>query len=224
MKITGAIFDMDGTLVDSLGFWDILWEKLGEKYLGDKSFRPDEKTEKAVRTSTLYDASAIIHRNCKIGESEESLFRVVDGLLKWHYEENVEMKDGALDFLEYLYSKGIKMCVATATAPHLLKVLMDKFELKKYFPKVFSCNDVGHGKESPEVFLKAYEWLGGNKESTYVFEDSIVAIETSVNAGFKTVGIWDKYGFLTEKIEALSEFYIGKGRTLRTLIDNPTLF
>ena len=124
MKITGAIFDMDGTLVDSLGFWDILWEKLGEKYLGDKSFRPDEKTEKAVRTSTLYDASAIIHQSCGIGESEESLFKVVDGLLKWHYEENVKMKDGALDFLEYLLKKGIKMCVATATAPQAHAAIM----------------------------------------------------------------------------------------------------
>lgn len=224
MKITGAIFDMDGTLVDSLGFWDILWEKLGDMYLGDKSFRPDPVTEKAVRTSTLYDAAAIIHRSCGIGESEDSLFKVVDGLLKWHYEENVKMKHGALDFLEYLLKKGIKMCVATATAPHLLKVLMDKFGLGKYFPKVFSCNEVGHGKESPEVFLSAHGWLGGNKESTYIFEDSIVAVETAVKAGFKTVGIWDKYGFSTDKIEALSDFYIGKGDSLKSLIDNPILF
>ena len=224
MKITGAIFDMDGTLVDSLGFWDILWENLGEMYLNDRSFRPDPVTEKAVRTSTLYEASAIIHHNCKIGENKDALFGVVDGMLKKHYEETVEMKKGAVEFLEYLYKKGVKMCVATATAPHLLGVLMDKFGLEKYFPAVFSCNDVGRGKDRPEVFLAAYEWLGGEMESTYVFEDSVVAVETAVKAGFKTVGVYDKYGFSEDKIKALSEFFIGKNEALSDLIDNPSLF
>ena len=219
MKITGAIFDMDGTLVDSLGFWDILWKSLGEMYLGDKSFRPDSVTEKAVRTSTLYDASAIIHRNCGIGESEDALFKVVDEMLFQHYEKTVEMKKGAPEFLEYLHKEGVKMCVATATAPHLLKVLMDKFGLQKYFPKVFSCSEVGHGKERPEVFLAAHEWLGTDKEKTYVFEDSVVAVETAVKAGFRTVGIYDKYGFSQDKIKALSEFYIGKDESLLKLID-----
>ena len=141
-------------------------------------------------------------------------------------QKSIELSERAKQVTKRIkdLKKGIKMCVATATAPHLLKVLMDKFKLEKYFPRVFSCNEVGHGKESPEVFLAAHEWLGGNKENTYVFEDSIVAIETSLNAGFKTVGIWDKYGFLTEKIEALSEFYIGEGSSLKSLIDNPKLF
>ena len=221
MKITGAIFDMDGTLVDSLGFWDILWRGLGKMYLGDESFRPDIVTEKAVRTSTLYEAAAIIHRSCKIGESVDSLFSVLDGMLKSHYEKTVEMKDGAMEFLEYLHGHGIKMCIATATAPHLLCVLMDKFGLRKYFQRVFSCSEVGKGKDFPDVFLKAYEWLGADKETTYVFEDSVVAVETAVNAGFKTVGIYDKYGFNTERIEALSDFYIGTGDSLRSLITTP---
>ena len=224
MKITGAIFDMDGTLVDSLGFWDILWENLGEMYLNDRSFRPDPITERAVRTSTLYDSAAIIHRSCNIAESDDALFTVVDGMLKRHYEQTVQMKRGALEFLEYLYNKGIKMCVATATAPHLLAVLMEKFGLKKYFPRVFSCNDVGHGKDSPDVFLAAYGWLGGKMESTYVFEDSVVAVETAVKAGFKTVGVYDKYGFSEDKIKALSEFFIGENEALSDLIENPSLF
>ena len=224
MKITGAIFDMDGTLIDSLGFWDILWEKLGETYLGDKSFRPDPVTERAVRTSTLYDAAAIIHRNCGIGESEESLFKTVDALLLWHYEENVEMKKGAIDFLEYLLSRGVRMCVATATAPHLLEVLMKKFGLKRFFPRVFSCNDVGHGKESPAVFDAAHAWLGGERETTFVFEDSVVAVETAVKAGYKVVGVYDKYGFAEEKIEALSTVYIDKNTTLSSLKNNTELF
>ena len=61
MTISGAIFDMDGTLIDSLGFWDIVWQTLGEKYLNDKSFKPDPFVQKAVRTVTMNEAARIIH-------------------------------------------------------------------------------------------------------------------------------------------------------------------
>ena len=218
MKITGAIFDMDGTLVGSLGFWDYIWKKLGEVFLGDLTFRPDPITEKGVRTAPLYEAMVLVHENCGIGKSSDEVFNLVDRELSNYYKDVVELKAGVFEFLEHLHSNGVKMCVASATAPHLIAILMEKFNLYKYFPKLFSCSDVGKGKEFPDVFITAHNYLGTPKESTWIFEDSIVALETATKAGYQTVGIYDKYNFGIDKVKEISTVYIADGESLAKLI------
>ena len=217
MKITGAIFDMDGTLVDSLGFWDILWQRLGEIYLADKNFRPDPITEKGGRTSTIKGAAALIHQNCGIGESAQEVEILFEKMLGEYYSETVELKPGVPELLETLKENGVKMCVASATSPHLLSLVMKKFDLYKYFPKVISCLEIGKGKEFPDAFIAAHDYLGTPKESTWIFEDSIVAIETAVKAGYHTVGIYDQYNFSLERVEELSDVYVDKGESLKNV-------
>ena len=95
---------------------------------------------------------------------------------------------------------------------------MKKFSLDRFFPRIFSCNDVGKGKEHPDVFIEAHKYLGSEKDSTWIFEDSIVAIETAVGAGYKTVGIYDKYNFGLDRVKTLSTVYVGEGESLRKLI------
>ncbi len=218
MEIKGAIFDMDGTLVDSLMFWDLLWQRMGKKYLNDEGFRPDPVTEKAVRTLTLLDAMTLVHENCGIGSSGEEVWKFTADMISDFYKYEVKAKKGALEFLEYLHGKGIKMCVASATAPELVKVAMAATGIDKYFTKVISCNDVGKGKEHPDVFIAAHEYLGTPKERTWIFEDSIVALETAARAGYKTVGIYDQYNFGLDRIPKVATVYIDKGETLKKLI------
>lgn len=78
MKITGAIFDMDGTLIDSMMFWDIFWQRLGVHYRNDSAFRPDGKTEKAIRTLPLKEAMYLLHEACGIGENGEALLKTAN--------------------------------------------------------------------------------------------------------------------------------------------------
>jgi HAD superfamily hydrolase (TIGR01509 family) len=209
---------MDGTLVDSLGFWEALWKSLGEKYLGDPTFIPDPVTQKGVRTSTLYDAMSLVHQNCGIASSTDELFQYVEDMLFRYYRDTVCLKSGVREFLEYLKKRGVKMCVATATAPNLVDVLMKKFGLDEFFPKVISCNDVGKGKEHPDVFIKANEYLGTPKEQTWIFEDSCVALETAAKEGYSTVGIFDKHNFGAEEVENICTVFIGENDSLRLLI------
>ena len=218
MKITGAIFDMDGTLIDSLGFWDYIWKRLGEIYLGDPAFRPDTITEKAVRMTTLYDGMALVHKNCGIGKDADEIFKITEDELSRFYKEKVEMKPGAREFLGSLKVRGVKMCVASATAKNLLETVMEKFGLDEYFSKLFSCNDIGKGKEHPDVFIAAHEYLGTDKESTWIFEDSIVALETATKAGYNTVGIYDRYNFGQDRIKEISVEYIAEDETLMKII------
>lgn len=217
MDIKGAIFDMDGTLVDSLGAWDYIWARLGEEFASDPSFRPDAVTEKAIRTSTLFDGMVLLHEKCGIGRDGEELYRVADSICRDFYIEKVELKDGVREFLDHCLKKGVKMCVASATAMHLIDIVIEKFELGKYFPKIFSCAEIGKGKEHPDIFIMAHEYLGTPKDSTWVFEDSILSIETATKAGYKTVGVYDKYNFNLDRVAELSTEYIGEGDSLARL-------
>ena len=96
---------MDGTLVDSLMLWDVFWKALGEKYSGDKNFRPNEKDEKTVRTLTLKDAMELVHKNYNFGESGEELVNLTNEILIDFYSNKVELKSGVLEFLDGKYSR-----------------------------------------------------------------------------------------------------------------------
>jgi len=218
MNITGAIFDMDGTLIDSMMFWDIFWERLGKKYRDDPCFRPDPATEKAIRTLPLQEAMLLLYEKCSIGESGEALFKTADEMCADFYAHDVKMKPGALEFLIHCKQKGIQMCVASATARPLLEIVMKKFNLYAYFPRLFSCSELGKGKEYPDIFFAAHEYLGTPKESTWIFEDSITALETAKKAGYPTVGIFDPHNFNLDRMPDYSAIYIAHGESLARLI------
>lgn len=218
-NIKGAIFDMDGTLIDSLMFWDILWEKFGTKFLGGKCFKPEEVDDKAIRTMTLVNAMNHLHSVYGIGESGEELFCVANEAMRNFYANEVKLKDGVSEFLEYCYEKDIKMCIASATDVALLKVAIEHCGIGKYFKGILSCAEIGKNKDQPDIYLKALDFLGTTIEDTCVFEDSHVAVTTSDKIGIKTVGIYDKYNSGQEEIKKIATVYISEGETLKKLID-----
>ena len=219
MKIKAAIFDMDGTLIDSLMIWGVIWEKLGETYLGDPSFTPSKEDDKKVRTLTLRDAMELIHTNYHLGESGEAVWEEASRILADFYTHDVKLKEGAGEFLEYCKKSGVKMCIASATAPDLIALAMKHCHIEQYFSKIFSCSLIGKGKEEPDVFLMAADYFGEDKAETWVFEDSLVAIETAVRIGMPTVGIYDRFNFGQERIKEIATEYIGEGETLLKLTE-----
>ena len=138
MNIKAAIFDMDGTLVDSLMLWDVLWSTFGERYLNNKSFTPSAEDDKRVRTLTLKDAMKLIHDNYDLGESGEELLAEANRIMIDFYANSVELKDGVRAFLEHCKNNGVKMCIASATAPELIDVALEHCDIRKYFLKVRS--------------------------------------------------------------------------------------
>ena len=218
MNIKGAIFDMDGTLVDSLMFWDVLWRTLGEKYCNNSAFRPNAETEKAVRTLSLQEGMHLLHRTCAMGESGDALFQTATDLCAYFYAKIVHLKPGVETFLKHCKKRGIRMCVASASERAMLNIVIKRFGLDAYFSRIFSCGDIGKGKEFPDVFEQAHVYLGTPKDSTWVFEDSVTALQTAVKAGFQTVGIYDAYAFDEQRVKELSTVYIARDESLERLI------
>ena len=217
MKIQGAIFDMDGTLVDTLMLWDVMWEHFGRLYRGIEGFRPDPLFEKELRTMVLRDAMEYIHAHCGIGRNAQELVDHFDEILPELYADKFLMKPGAKEFLDYCLEQNIPMVLASATAKKFIEIALDSRGIRKYFGAVLSCSDIGKGKDHPDIFLEALRILGTDIEETCVFEDSYVALETASAAGFKTVGVYDKYAFEQERLKNSADYYIAKGETLMKL-------
>ena len=213
-----AIFDMDGTLIDSLIFWEYLWKTLGEKYLNDPTFRPDETTDRECRTLTIDKAMELVHQRFGLAGSGKELADLALEKVELFYREVVEVKPGVIAFLDHLKAQGVKMAVATASNGDLVRIAMERCGLTPYLDMVVSCAEVGKGKDEPDVFLLTLERLGTTADETWMFEDSFVALQTAKRIGMPTVGVFDRNNYGQDILRANSDHYIAEGESLTRLI------
>lgn len=219
MNIKGAIFDMDGTLVESLGIWNYFYEQIGNKYLG-KPIEVSTAFDKSVRTVTLCEAAEMMQKEFGIKESSEEIYKYAQNLLLYYYERNVSLKEGAIEYLEYLRQNNVKMCLASATEKADVERCLKRFGIDKYFDCVISCCEVGRSKAFPDIFIAAQKSLGTAMNETWVFEDSLGAIKTASKAGFKTVGIFDKFNYGHDEMKQIADIYVGENQTLTDLVSD----
>lgn len=218
MKIKGAIFDMDGTLINSLIVWKDIWAAIADKYCGGEEGFPGEEIDRKLRTMTLLEGMELLHETRGIGKDGVELWNFCNELISDFYKNRVEMKSGAMEFLKYLHDNNVKMCIASASALNMVEIAALRCGLGKYIPKLLSSCDFGCGKDKPDVYLAALEHLGTSVEETWVFEDSLVALKTAKGIGMPTVGIYDAYNFGHEEMKKISDYYIDDGEGLDKLI------
>lgn len=204
MKIKGAIFDMDGTLLDSVP----VWTGIGVKYLNSIGICPDPETNEIIADMSLNQSISYFKKKYDIEKSEREMIDDVNKMVEGFYFEEVEMKPGVKELLKYLKEQGIKMCIATATDRYIVDKTMKRCGVREYFSEIFTCNDVGHGKDEPVIYEMAVEHMGTQAENTLVFEDALYAIRTAKKAGFTVVGIYDAGEKEQEKIKETVDYYV----------------
>ena len=184
-----AIFDMDGTLVDSMPYWDGIFRE----YLESVGIREDlREAMDAIRPKMLQESTAYMIDRFHLDITVEEMIAKMNGLMEQHYLQHIGLKKGVKEYLEELRCRGVKMCVASATKPELMRLCLEKLGVLDYFEFVLSCEDVGEGKNKPTVYYVASEKLGAEKaEDVAVYEDSYFAALTAYKAGFYVVGIYD---------------------------------
>lgn len=203
MKQCGAIFDVDGTILDSMPWWEkadyISLEKLGITPTREiqENFAKQTLAETAVYISEL-DGGKITPKQAR----ELVLATMLDA-----YKNEIELKPGIMQYLQNLKSRGVKMIIATSGEKRCVELAFARFGIADFFEGILTADDVGKGKNFPDIFLKAASMLGTTPSETVVYEDSLHAIQTAKAAGFVTVGIYDEFSKARwEEINSTADF------------------
>ena len=186
-----AIFDMDGTLVDSM----VYWQRLGREYLASRGVTEgvDEVLER-IKAMTMAESSALFIETFGLPGTPETVEAEMNAVMDGHYRSDIPLKPGAADYLALLKARGTKMCVATATPEPLARACLKRLGVLEDFAFLLSCDEVAAGKDRPDVFFEAARRLGSVPAETAAFEDALFAARTAKDAGFYTVGVYDASG------------------------------
>jgi HAD superfamily hydrolase (TIGR01509 family) len=205
MKIEGAIFDFDGTLLDSM----FIWDRIGEDYLISRGIKPRENLSETFKSMSLLQAAEYYQNEYGLTDSTDEIMSGVNKMIEHFYIDEVLPKEGVKEFLVGLKKYNVKMCIATATDKHLVEAALRRNQMLDYFSEIFTCTGVGSGKDNHAIYLEALEHLKTRKAATLVFEDALYAVRTAKKAGFIVVGVYDKSEQKNEKtIREKSNVYI----------------
>ncbi len=186
-----AIFDMDGTLVDSMGYW----RRVGEEYLLSKGVedQPADLWE-TLQSMTMPQSAAWLIRRFDLAVPQEQAEAEMDAVMVDHYLHDIPLKPGVMDCLTGLRARGTKMCVASNTPAPLVRACLERLGVLDLFDFCVSGEEVGVGKDRPDIFLAAAARLGSAPEDTAVYEDALFAVRSAKSAGFYVVGVYDEVG------------------------------
>ena len=202
--IKGAIFDFDGTLVDSM----FIWDTIGEEYLRSLGKEPHEDLKETFMTLTLEEAAEYYREHYGVSLSVKEIVDGVNAMVEQTYRTKVTLKPGIAEYLAWLKENGVRMCVATVTDRYLVEETLERLGVRHYFSEIFTCAEVGFGKDKPVIYQKALEHLETEKRDTYVFEDMLFALNTAKTDGFPTVGVYDRHEVHQDELKELSDYYI----------------
>ena len=202
--IKGAIFDLDGTLLDSM----FIWDTIGEEYLRSLGKEPHEDLKETFMTLTLEEAAVYYREHYGVTLSVKEIVDGVNAMVEQTYRTKVTLKPGIAEYLAWLKENGVRMCVATVTDRYLVEETLERLGVRHYFSEIFTCAEVGFGKDKPVIYQKALEHLGTAKEETCVFEDMLFALNTAKTDGFPTVGVYDRHEVHQDELNELSDYYV----------------
>ena len=204
MRIRGAIFDVDGTLLDSM----FIWDTIGETYLRSIGYQPKENLNETFKNMSLHQAARYYQTEYGVTRSIDEIMDGVNAMLERYYRFEVPLKPGVAELLERLRQSGVKLCIATATDRHLVEAALDRCGVLSCFGEIFTCNEVGHGKDEPDIFEVALRFLGTRREETLVFDDALYAVRTAKEAGFPVAAVYDSHERSQAEVRARSDLYL----------------
>ncbi len=216
MRMEGAIFDLDGTLLDSMR----VWSSLGADYLISRGVRPRGDIGEVFKPLSLRQAAEYYIREYGLTDAVEEIEAGVKRMVERFYYETVGPMPGAERLLAELERRGVPMCVATATDRALAEAALRRCGLLRRFRAVLTCAEAGAGKDRPDIYMAALGRLGTRIESTVVIEDAPYAIKTAKEAGFTVVGMLDGAGYWrAEDVAAAADICVSNLCQILELLD-----
>lgn len=203
MNYSAAIFDLDGTLIES----NSIWEKLDRIFLDRRNINYTDDFIKTLTAMTYEDAAEAMI-NMGIETSVQEFTEEINRLAVYEYSNNIFLKDGAADYLAYLKKNNIKIALATASPAELYIPVLKNNRIFDYFDAFTTTDEVGLSKDHPDIYLKTAEKLAVPPCECIVFEDVLKGVVSAKKAGMMAVGVYDEYSadYTDEIIKTADKF------------------
>lgn len=202
------IFDMDGTLIDSVGVWNKTDMELIKKLGGPNELNEfevqqqrDNKLREFSKSENPYiDYCQFLNTKYDNNLTGEETLKLRYDIAQDYLKNEIDYKENVPEFLKALKSKNYTLVIASTTRRNNMNIycnenknIINKANIKDYFTIVYTREDAKEIKPNPEVYLKVVNELNVNKEECLIFEDSLIGIEAATNAGIDVVAVYDKY-------------------------------
>jgi beta-phosphoglucomutase-like phosphatase (HAD superfamily) len=204
----GAIFDLDGTLVDSMHLWD----HLCRDWLSAKGKKPEADLEKILAPMTVNQGAEYVIRRYGITLSPAEIISQWEGMVLEQYRTTVPLKKDTAALIRELYGAGLRLAVVTSCFPAACEAVLSRHGLRSFFSAVLYTDEVSKDKSHPDIWLAAAERLGLESAECVVFEDSYHAMKGARDAGMGFVAVYDDTCAEWERMKAEADWVIGAGR------------
>ncbi len=185
-----VIFDMDGTLIDSMPYWERLTDEFLEQYDIPDPVLSDLKEQ--IETMTLSESAELFQAVLQLDCPPEEIELAMGDLMDRHYQTDIPLRPGVLEFLEKLREEGVPMCVVTLTPTPLAQACLERLGVAEFFSFILSSDEAQVGKDNPEIFRMAAWEFDAYPSEIAVFEDSIYAARAAKEAGCWVVGVYEE--------------------------------
>lgn len=203
--IEAVLFDLDGSLVDSM--W--IWRDIDIEYLGKFGIPLPEKLQADIEGMSFTETAAYFKERFQIPDSVEQMKEDWNRMAWDKYTHQVPLKKGAREFVEHCHENGIKLGIATSNSRELVENVISVHGLMDYFDSIVTACEVDKGKPAPDVYLEAAKRCGAAPEKCLVFEDIVPGIMAGKSAGMKVCAVEDAYSRHQDaEKKRLSDYFI----------------
>ncbi len=210
--IKGAIFDVDGTLFDSMD----AWHNAGYNYLKSLGITADKNIGDLFFSMTMDEVVEYMQENFDVPKDKEVVARGIHDQVEHYYRDLTELKPGALNLLKKMRDKGIPCTIATSTDRFLIEMGLEKAGISGYFVGIFTTTEVGKGKSFPDIFQNAMDLMGTEARDTWLFEDGLYSMITAKAYGMPVVGVYDRVSHEDQDaIREVADIYVENLEDLR---------
>lgn len=203
--IDAVIFDLDGTLIDSM--W--MWKSIDIEYLARFGKEFPEDLQRSIEGMSFSETAVYFKQRFNLPDSLDQIKSDWNKMAWDKYENEVPLKEGVKEFLEYLKEQNILLGIATSNSKELAQLVIKKLGILEYFTSIRTSCEVERGKPYPDIYLQVAKDLGVKPERCLVFEDVIQGVIAGKSANMKVCAVYDDYSKDDEdQKKKLADYYI----------------